>query len=93
MYNKFIKLKEEKPWLFWILIVPFAIVAAMEFYNRYLINSGKQAVKDAEKKDEKLKEKQNKAEALAGYHKKKADDIEDQIKNIQIDKDWHKNDK
>lgn len=92
MYDKFIKLKEEKPWLFWVLIIPFVIVAGMEFYNKYLVNSGKQAVKDAEKKDEKLKEKQDKAEALADHHEKNADNIEEQINNIKVDEDWHKND-
>ena len=90
MYDKFLKLKENKPWLFWILIIPFLAVAAMEFYNRYLVNSGKQAVKDAENKDEKLKEKQNKAEALAEHHEKKANNIEKQIENIKVDEDWHK---
>jgi heme/copper-type cytochrome/quinol oxidase subunit 2 len=89
MYDKFLKLKENKPWLFWILIIPFVIVAAMEFYNRYLVNSGKKAVKDAEKKDEKLAEKQHKAEAKAEQHEKNADNIEEEINNIKVDEDWH----
>ena len=89
MYDKFLKLKENKPWLFWILIIPFVIVAAMEFYNRYLINSGKQAVKDAEKKDDKLAEKQHKAEAKAEQHEENADNIEKEINNIKVDEDWH----
>lgn len=89
MYDKFIKIKQEKPWLFWLLIVPFIFVAIVDFYNKYLINSGKQAVKDAEKKDVKLKTKQDKAEALSEYHEQKADDIEDKIKNIETEEDWH----
>lgn len=89
MYDKFMKLKEEKQWLFWLLIIPFIVVAGMEFYNRYLVNSGKKTVKDAEKKDEKLAEKQHKAEAKAEQHEKNADNIEEQIDNIKVDKDWH----
>ena len=91
MYDKFLKLKEDKPWLFWVLIIPFIVVAGFELYNKYLVNSGKQAVKDAEKKDEKLKDKQNKAEAGADYHEEKAKEIEKDIKEIKVDEDWHKN--
>ena len=57
MYEKFLKLKENKPWLFWLLIVPFVAIAAYEFYSTYLVNSGKKAVKDADKEDEKLNER------------------------------------
>jgi len=89
MYNKFLKLKENKPWLFWLLIIPFVVVSIIEFYNTYLVNSGKKAVKDAEKEDEKLKEKQKKAEVLADYHEEKANDIQKEIDNIKVDKDWH----
>ena len=89
MYEKLLKLKEEKQWLFWLLIIPFVLAAGYEFYNRYLINSGKQAVKDAEKKDEKLKDKQIKAEVAAEVHEKKADEIEQKIKDTKVDKDWY----
>jgi cell division protein FtsL len=90
MYEKLLKLKQEKQWLFWLLIIPFIFVAIVEFYNRYLVNSGKQAVKDAEKKDKKLAKKQHEAEAKANQHKKNADDIKKQIENIKVDEDWHK---
>ena len=90
MYDKLLKLKTSKPWLFWILIIPFILAAGFEFYNRYLINSGKKAVKDAEKKDVKLKEKQDRAEAAADEHKKEADKIEQDIKDTKVDEDWHK---
>lgn len=89
MYEKFLELKKNKRWLFWILIVPFLIVAFLEFYKKYLINSGKKAVKDAEKKDEKLSKKQKETQELADYHKKQADNIEKQIENIKTDKEWH----
>lgn len=90
MYDKFIKLKENKPWLFYILIIPFLIVAGLEFYNRYLINSGKRAVEEAEKKDKDLWETQKKAEAGADYHEEKAKEIEEKIDNNKVDEDWHK---
>lgn len=89
MYDKFLKLKEEKKWLFWLLIIPFVVVAGMEFYNRYLVNSGKKAVKDAENKDEKLAKKQHKAEAKAEQYKENADNIQEQIDNIKVDEDWY----
>lgn len=90
MYEKFLKLKEEKSWLFYLLIIPFLIVAGLEFYNRYLVNSGKQAVKDAEDKDKDLWEKQKKAEAGADYHEEKASEIEENIENNKVDENWHK---
>jgi anionic cell wall polymer biosynthesis LytR-Cps2A-Psr (LCP) family protein len=89
MYEKFMELKENKKWLFYLLIPIFLVVAGLQFYNTYLINSGKKAVKDAEKEDEKLKEKQNKAEAVADHHKDNADKIEKEIKDTKVDKDWH----
>ena len=89
MYEKFMDLKENKKWLFYLLIPVFVVVAGLQFYNTYLVNSGKKAVKDAEKEDEKLKEKQDKAEAIADHHEEKADQIEEEIKNIKTDKDWH----
>jgi hypothetical protein len=89
MYEKFLKMKEDKPWLFWLLIIPFVIVAALEFYNRYLVNSGKKIVEDAEKKDKELEKGQMKAEAGADYHEEKAKKIEEEINNKKVDKDWH----
>jgi hypothetical protein len=89
MYEKFLKLKEEKKWLFYLLIIPFLIVAALEFYNRYLVNSGKQIVKDTEEKDSKLKKDQLKAEAGGEYHKDEADKLQNEIDNKKVDEDWH----
>ena len=89
MYEKFLELKKDKPWLFWLLIIPFLFVAVLELYNKYLVNSGKQAVKDAEETDKKLKEKQIKAELGAEYHSEKADKIEEEIDKKKTDEDWH----
>jgi uncharacterized membrane protein len=91
MYNKFLKLKEDKPWLFWILILPFVVVFVLEFYNKYLVSSGKQVVKDAEKQNDKIKKQQQKAQIKAEIYKEEADNIEEKIDNINktIDKDWH----
>ena len=88
MYEKFIKLKEDKPWLFYLLFLPFLLIAAYEMYNRYLVNSGKKIVEEAEKKDGELKKEQDKAEAGAEYHKEEADKKEKEIKE-DVDKDWH----
>ena len=89
MYEKFLKLKKEKAWLFWLLIVPFLVVAAFELYSNYLVNSGKKVVKDAEKKDNELKAEQDKTEAGAKYHEEKANEIEEDINNKKVDEDWH----
>jgi hypothetical protein len=90
MYEKFMELKEKKKWLFWLLIIPFLFVAALEFYNRYLVNSGKKIVKDTEKEDAKLKAQQDKFNKEADAHKDEADKIEENIKKIEVDEDWHK---
>ena len=89
MYEKLLKLKDNKKWLFYLLIIPFLFAAAYEFYNTYLVNSGKKAVEDAEIEDKKLKEKQTKAEEEAKAHEAKAKESEDKINNIKVDEDWH----
>lgn len=91
MYDKFLKLKEEKKWLFYLLIIPFGVVCLLELYNKYLVNSGKQIVKDAEKADAKLKDEQEDADNKADAHKAEADKIEENIENIKPDENWHKN--
>lgn len=90
MYESFLKLKEEKKWLFYLLIIPFSLIFIYEMYNRYLVNSGKQIVKDAKKKDEELSQKQKKAEAGAKYHQDKAEEIEKEIEDKKIGEEWHK---
>ena len=92
MYEKFLKIKEKRPWLFYLLIVPFLVVFILEMYNKYLVNSGKEIVKDAEKEDKALKVEQDKAKAGADWHKDEADKIGDKIKNISVDDDWHLDD-
>jgi len=89
MYERFLELKKTKSWLFYLLIIPFVFIAIMEFYNRYLMNSGKKVVVEAEKKDEDLKAKQEKAEQDAKDHEEKADKIEEEIDKEKVDKDWH----
>ena len=90
MYEEFLKIKAKKPWLFYCLIIPFVLVWGYEMYGKYLVNSGKEAVKDAEEADVKLKAEQDKAEAGGEYHKEEADRIEEKISNIKVDEDWHK---
>ena len=89
MYEKFLEIKEKKSWLFYLLIIPFAIVFIYEMYNKYLTNSGKEIMKDARKKDEDLKAEQVKAEEGAKQHKEEADKIEEKINKETPDKDWH----
>jgi hypothetical protein len=89
MYKKILKLKETKKWLFYLLIIPFLLAAIYEFYSKYLVNSGKEFIKDTEKKDKELKKEQTKAEQGAKYHEEEADKIEEKIDNIKVDEDWH----
>ena len=90
MYEKFIEIKSKKPWLFYLLIIPFVLVWGYEMYSKYLVNSGKEIVKETEEADVKLKADQDKAEAGGEYHKEEADKIEEKIDNINVDEDWHK---
>lgn len=89
MYQKFLKLKKEKAWLFYLLIIPFLIVAVLEFYNKYLVNSGKEIVKKAEEQNGSLEKNQMKAEAGADYHEEKSNKIEEDINKKKVDKNWH----
>lgn len=90
MYDKFMDLKKNKKWLFYLLIIPFLIAAAIEFYNRYIINSSKKIIKKTKDKDKELEIKQKEAEKEADKAEKEADDIENKINNIKVNKDWHK---
>lgn len=88
MYEWFLKIKEEKKWLFYLLILPFLAVFAYEMYNKFLLNDGKEIVDKAEEEDEKIKKQQQKAEIGAEFHKEEAERIEKELKE-STDKDWH----
>lgn len=89
MYDKLLKLKENKKWLYYLLIIPVAILAILEIYNKYLSSSAKNTVKKAQENDKKLEKKQIKAEQAAEYHEEKAKSIEKDINDQKIDKNWH----
>lgn len=89
MYEKFLQIKQEKKWLFYLLIIPFIIIAILEFYNKYLVNSGKQAVIKAKEKDNEIEKEQKEAENKAQEHEDNANKIAEQIENTKTDKDWH----
>ena len=89
MYDRLLKLKTDKKWLYYLLLLPILVLAILELYNKYLSNSAKNAVQDAENNDKKLEKKQIKAEQAAEYHEEKAKNIEKNINNQKIDRDWH----
>jgi hypothetical protein len=89
MYDKLLKLKENKKWLYYLLLVPIVVLGILELYNKYLVSSAKSAVKDAEKKDNDLEKKQIKAEQAAESHEEEAKNIEKNINSQKIDKKWH----
>ena len=89
MYDKLLKLKENKKWLYYLLLVPIVVLGILELYNKYLVSSAKSAVNDAEKKDNDLEKKQIKAEQAAESHEEEAKNIEKNINSQKIDKKWH----
>lgn len=89
MYEKLLKLKENKKWLYYLLLLPILILVILEIYNKYLVNSGKNAVKKAEELDNQLEKKQIKAEQGAEFHQEEANAIEKDIDSKKIDKDWY----
>ena len=89
MYDKLLKLKQDKKWLYYLLLLPILVLVVLEFYNKYLSKSAKDIVQDAEKNDKKLEKKQIKAEQAAEYHEEKAKNIEKNINDQKIDKNWH----
>jgi len=91
MYDRLLKLKEDKKWLYYLLLLPIFVLTILEIYNKYLVSSGKNIIKDAEKDDKKLEKKQNKAEQAAKFHEEKANKIKKELKNIdkKINKNWH----
>lgn len=89
MYEKLLKLKQNKKWLYYLLLVPVAVLIVLEIYNKYLVKSTKNMVKEVEKDDKKLKKKQEKLQQKAQTYKEKAKNIEKEINEQTIDKDWH----
>ena len=89
MYEKLIALKEDKKWLYYILFIPIIILSIYELYSKYLVNSSKNIIKNAEEVDKVLEKEQIKAEQGSKFHEEKAEQIKEQIKNQKIDKDWY----
>jgi hypothetical protein len=92
MYEKMLKLKQDKKWLYYLLLIPIGMLVVLEFYNKYLSNSFKKHIKNTEEKDKKLEKQQIQAETGADFHKKEADKIKKNIKDTKTTKDWHLND-
>lgn len=89
MLEKLLALKEDKKWLYYLLILPIIILSIYELYNKYLINSSKNIVKDAQKTDDILQKEQTKIEQKAKVHEEEAQKIEENINNTKVDKDWY----
>jgi predicted Holliday junction resolvase-like endonuclease len=89
MYEKMLEIKQNKKWLFYLLIVPFALLFLYNLYNKYIIRGAKKDIEDAEEQEGKLKNKQNKLLEQAQKEQDEAKKIEEKIDNTTIDKDWH----
>lgn len=89
MYEKMLEIKQNKKWLFYLLIVPFALLFLYNLYNKYIIRGAKKDIEDAEKQEGRLKNKQIKLLEQAQKEQDEARKIEEKINNTTIDKDWH----
>lgn len=89
MLEKLQALKENKKWLYYILFLPILVLSIYELYNKYLVNSSKTIIQNAEKKDDTLQKEQIKAEQTAAIHQEEANKIEDKINSTQVNKDWY----
>jgi len=92
VYQKFLKLKQSKPWVFYLLIIPFAVVFILEMYSKYLVNSGKKIVKDTAIKDEKLKAVQENAEKESKKIEENINKIDKKINETEVKEDWYLDD-
>lgn len=89
MYEKILKLREKNKLLFYLLLIPLCVIFIYELYNRFIVAGAKKDMKDAEKKDDKLKKKQIEIENKAQEYKNKADEIGKKTQQKNTDKDWH----
>lgn len=88
-----LKLWNEKRWLFWLILPLVLLWIFKDLIFQYLISSAKTTVDKAEKKDEELQNKSNKADREASNAEAKAEAIEERIKErdeSDISLDWHK---
>lgn len=89
MLEKLLALKQDKKWLFYLLIIPIGVLFIYEMYSKYLVGNSKSIVEDTQKKDDELKTKQIRAEEASKVHEEEAKKIEKQIDNTKVDKDWY----
>lgn len=89
MYEKMLELKNNKKWLFYLLIIPFGLLFLYNLYNKYIIRGVKKAIQDAEGVDKKLTKEIESTKQKALEELNKAKEIEEKINNTKIDKDWH----
>ena len=90
MVDKLLGLWDTKRWLFFVLIIPVGIAFVYNLLISSDVKGAKKDVKAAEKADIELKEKEDKANAVADRLKEDADKIENNIDNLKNDEDWNK---
>ena len=92
MIEKLASLWETKRWLFWVLFIVTIPAICIKFYLDYLEHKSREDLKDTQREDHKLEEKQKEYESKADKAKNKADKLEEKIENRKeddIDEDWH----
>ncbi len=91
MINKLLGLWEKNKVLFCILLPLVIIAFGIKIFLDLNADAGRQDVIKAENKDQELKKEQDRLNNEANKEKAQADQIEDQINNLDEDEGWHKN--
>ena len=88
--DKLVELWKTNKWMFFLLVIPLGLASIYNLLIKMNVSGAKKDVKKAEKKDVELKEKQDKANAVADKLKDEANKIENNIENLKDDEDWNK---
>ncbi len=76
------------------VFIGVGILGILVFFRDVLfslvLGSARKTARETRKKAQKHKEAAAKAKTSSDIHKDKADKIEDEIKKIDVDEDWHK---
>jgi hypothetical protein len=77
--------------IFFFILLPLVIIWFFkDLILKLIVGVSNKELDNANKADAKLQQEQNKINDQANVHKANADKLEDKIKNISEDEEWHK---
>jgi hypothetical protein len=77
--------------IFFFILLPLVIIWFFkDLILKLIVAVSNKELDSANKADAKLQQEQNKINDQANVHKANADKLEDKIKNISEDEEWHK---